>query len=106
MDRRSISPEKSARNDVQQLLNALRAVGEPSRIRLLAACAHSGPELVRVDLKGAAIVVGSEAHGVSERILAHSERVVIPTEGVESLNAAAAAAVLLYEAARRRGASR
>lgn len=70
--------------------------------RLLAASAHGGAPLVEADLENAAVVVGSEAHGVSEEFLALAERVVIPTEGVESLNAAAAATVLLYEAARRR----
>ena len=67
---------------------------------------HEGENLYTAEFgRKTVLAIGSEAHGVSERILAHSERVVIPTEGVESLNAAAAAAVLLYEAARRRGAS-
>ena len=56
-----------------------------------------------VDLTGnCALVIGSEAHGVSERMRAGATGVSIPTVGVESLNAAAAAAILLYEARRQR----
>ena len=49
-----------------------------------------------------AIVIGSEGRGVSPEVLALCEEVAIPTAGVESLNAAVAAAVLLYEARRQR----
>lgn len=51
-----------------------------------------------------ALVIGNEAHGVSEAWAGASEPVRIPTSGVESLNAAVAAAVILYEAMRQRGA--
>lgn len=52
----------------------------------------------------AALVVGSEAEGVSPAVEAlATEAVAIPlAAGVESLNAAAAGAVLLFEAARQR----
>lgn len=50
-----------------------------------------------------ALVIGNEARGAGEAWTA-GERVCIPTEGVESLNAAVAAAVILYEAMRQRGA--
>ena len=52
-----------------------------------------------------AVVVGSEAHGLSDDVLADSSatRCRIPlASGVESLNAAAAGSILLYEAARAR----
>ncbi len=51
-----------------------------------------------------AIVLGREASGVSEDIAAEADMFVhIPmAEGIESLNVAAAATVLLYEAARQR----
>jgi TrmH family RNA methyltransferase len=49
------------------------------------------------------IVVGSEAHGVSEDFRKSSKSITIPTLAVESLNAAVAGAVVLYEAARQRG---
>ena len=48
-----------------------------------------------------AIVIGSEGRGVSEEWSARATGVRIPTVGVESLNAAVAAAVILYEARRR-----
>ncbi|HWR49466.1 MAG TPA: RNA methyltransferase [Bryobacteraceae bacterium] len=49
-----------------------------------------------------AIVIGSEGRGVSAAMRAGAMLVRIPTSGVESLNAAVAAAVLLYEASRQR----
>src|SRR5262245_3109757 len=48
------------------------------------------------------IIIGSEAHGVRDSLLASATTVTIPTVGVESLNAAVAAGVLLYEASRQR----
>lgn len=51
-----------------------------------------------------ALVIGNEAHGVGEAWKSVGEPVRIPTAGVESLNAAAAAAVILYEAMRQTGA--
>ena len=48
------------------------------------------------------LVIGSEGHGVSMHLRSKSIDVRIPTVGVESLNAAMAAAVALYEARRQR----
>ncbi len=48
------------------------------------------------------LMIGSEAHGVDPSRQALGEPVRIPTAGVESLNAAVAAAILLYEIARQR----
>ena len=50
-----------------------------------------------------AIVIGSEARGIGPELAARSTGVRIPTSGVESLNAAVAAGILLYEARRQRG---
>ena len=52
-----------------------------------------------------ALIVGREATGVSAKTAEQADECVhIPmAEGVESLNVAAAAAMLLYEAARQRG---
>lgn len=50
-----------------------------------------------------AIAIGSEGRGVSAAIARRSSGVRIPTERVESLNAAVAAGILLYEARRQRG---
>jgi TrmH family RNA methyltransferase len=49
-----------------------------------------------------AIVIGSEGRGVSAAMRAGATLLRIPTRSVESLNAAVAAAVLLYEASRQR----
>lgn len=49
-----------------------------------------------------AIAIGNEGSGVSAGVLQRAQPVRIPTSGVESLNAAVAASVLLYEAARQR----
>lgn len=49
------------------------------------------------------IIVGNEANGVSDEILGESEHIIIPIIGrAESLNAAVAASVLMYEAVRQR----
>lgn len=54
--------------------------------------------------RGAGIVIGNEANGISDRVLGYiTDRIRIPMEGgIESLNAAVAAAVVMYEAARQR----
>ena len=56
-----------------------------------------------VDLtRNCALVIGSEARGVSEQMRSGAIGLSIPTVGVESLNAAVAAGILLYEAQRQR----
>lgn len=49
-----------------------------------------------------ALVIGSEGQGVGEAMRGSSMAITIPTTGVESLNAAISAAILLYEARRQR----
>jgi TrmH family RNA methyltransferase len=49
-----------------------------------------------------AVIIGSEGRGVSEHLHAGAMDLAIPTVGVESLNAAMAASVILYEARRQR----
>ena len=52
--------------------------------------------------KKTAVVIGSEGSGVSKEIAAVcDEKVYIPISGAESLNAAAAAAIILWEVSRR-----
>ena len=71
-----------------------------------AADAHSG--LYRTDLTGpAAIVIGNEGEGMSKLVRESCDVLVsIPMKGhVSSLNASAAAAVMLYEAMRQRSSS-
>lgn len=62
--------------------------------------------LCGADLKGAAaIVIGNEGVGMSRLVAEHCDfKVSIPMKGrISSLNASAAAAILLYEAVRQRG---
>lgn len=55
--------------------------------------------------KGSAFLIGNEGNGLSDKITAMAEhKIKIPMKGkVESLNAAIAATVLVYEAQRQRG---
>ena len=65
--------------------------------------AVNAPPPADVDLtQSCALVIGNEARGVSEAIRAGAHPISIPTAGVESLNAAVAAGILLYEARRQR----
>ena len=52
-----------------------------------------------------AIAIGSEGAGLGPQLRAVVQGITIPTKGVESLNAAVSAAVLLYEASRQREAA-
>jgi len=75
-------------------------------IRIVAARVDAARLHTDVDLTGpVAVVVGSEAHGLTAAWLAPDvEAVRLPMLGVaDSLNVAAAAAILLYEARRQRG---
>jgi RNA methyltransferase, TrmH family len=59
--------------------------------------------LTSIDLtRPTALIIGSEAHGVREELRSAAVSVAIPTTGVESLNAALAAGILLYEVRRQR----
>jgi len=73
-------------------------------LRLYAADPRGSRTVAEADLKApCALVVGSEGRGVSAAVAAAATGVRIPTAGVESLNAAVAAGILLYEARRQRG---
>ena len=74
-------------------------------IRIIAAVPRRGKAPWELDLRGAtALLIGSEAAGLhSSAIKLADARVTVPMPGgTESLNAAATAAALLYEAARQR----
>jgi TrmH family RNA methyltransferase len=81
------------------LLDAIRARG----LTLYALTPGEGSTLGACDLaRPCVIVIGSESHGVSPELRAEACALRIPTIAVESLNAAMAASVALYEAARQR----
>jgi TrmH family RNA methyltransferase len=76
------------------------------RVRIVAADRHSPSPLSQADLTSPlAILVGREASGLPEEIARHASQLLsIPIrEEVDSVNAATAAAIFLYEAARQRG---
>ncbi len=83
-------------------MDLLRGVG----YRIFAAGPRGGVALPEADLTGpVAVWIGNEGKGLSEEAVAAADRSLrIPTPGpVESLNAGVAAAVILYEIARRGG---
>jgi TrmH family RNA methyltransferase len=88
--------------------DAARQEFRKREIQVVAASSDHGDSPDRVDWRlPTALVIGSEAHGVSEALRRDAKAVRIATRGVESLNASIAAAVLLYEASRQRtGSSR
>jgi TrmH family RNA methyltransferase len=88
--------------EVSGLFEMLHARG----VRSLATVVDGGVAAPDVDLAGpVALFIGNEGSGLSAELVADCDaRVTIPCPGpVESLNAAIAASVLLYEASRQRG---
>jgi TrmH family RNA methyltransferase len=84
-----------------------RAELQQHRVELYAGVPARAGEAVRAlgtaDLSGSCgLIIGNEAHGVSGALRAAAQDLSIPTAGVESLNAAVAAGILLYEARRQR----
>jgi TrmH family RNA methyltransferase len=78
---------------------------QKARLEVYTAMPYTGSEHLAEDTdftRRCAVVIGSEGRGVSEQLRAIARDVAIPTAGVESLNAAVAAAVLLYETRRQR----
>jgi TrmH family RNA methyltransferase len=73
--------------------------------RRVALVAHGGEPLSEADLAPpVALLLGSERHGLPDDLVTDRHKVTIPLPGAaESLNVAAAAAIALYELARRQG---
>ena len=87
---------------VNDLLHRLRA----ARVRIVAADRHSTSSLDQADLGGSvAILIGREASGLPLEIAREASQILnIPIRpGMDSVNAATAGSVFLYEAARQRG---
>lgn len=87
--------------DLTQALEKIQSAG----VSLLAATEKAEKMLPTSDLRGAiAILVGNEGTGIApERMKLVSDRVSIPQRGiVQSLNAAVATGIVLYEAVRQR----
>jgi 23S rRNA (guanosine2251-2'-O)-methyltransferase len=96
---------------VAVVTNLARYLGEvkgPSLWAYAASAADGAPPLWRADLSGGvALVFGAEGRGIRPLVRRTCDGAIsIPMAGeVESLNVSVAAAVLLYEARRQRGAS-
>lgn len=89
---------------VEDLESAL-SIMKRQRIRLYAACLEESRDYDREDYTGGTgFLIGNEANGLKPETIAGADaRIRIPMMGqVESLNAAVAASVLMFEAARQR----
>jgi RNA methyltransferase, TrmH family len=89
--------------DIHESADLLAVVNE-FRGKVYAAAPHAKNDLYGCDLHDIiAIAIGNEGAGLSKALLGIAHQISIPMPGkVESLNAAAAAAVCLFEAARQR----
>jgi TrmH family RNA methyltransferase len=80
-----------------------RAALEERGVAVYAAMPEGARALGEADLAHAsALVIGSEGRGIGPQLRAGATELRIPVTGVESLNAAMAAGILLYEARRQR----
>ncbi len=90
---------------VDDLAGAVRILRERGRVVSAAALDDSAVRLGEADMTGkyAAAVIGNEGHGLSDAVIAACDRTVyIPMEAdTESLNAGAAAALLMWEMKKR-----
>ncbi|HSY72080.1 MAG TPA: RNA methyltransferase, partial [Alloacidobacterium sp.] len=85
----------------KELFPALRSRG----IHALATTVYGGTPAGQLDLsQPIALFIGNEGNGLSSDLISQcDDRITIPCPGpVESLNAAIAASILLYEASRQR----
>ncbi len=74
-----------------------------SGLKLFALAAQSRTSITQADLhSGCALAVGSEGAGISQVLISEADLVSIPISGVESLNAAIACSIALFEARRQR----
>jgi RNA methyltransferase, TrmH family len=86
---------------LEQAIPRLRQAG----LRLLATSSHGGTPADQANLAvPLTFFIGNEGSGLSQQLMSQmDENVLVPQPGkVESLNAAVAASILLYEAARQR----
>lgn len=92
---------------IAKVTNITAALGQLKKegVWIFGAAADSSTELYKADLKdSAAIVIGSEGEGMGRLVSESCDFLIsIPMKGkIPSLNASAAAAILLYEAVRQR----
>ena len=76
-----------------------------AKVKILATTAHGAPTATSLNLAGpTALIIGNEGNGIPAELAAQADgAITIPCPGpVESLNAAVATSILLYEIARQR----
>lgn len=55
-------------------------------------------DITEISLKQAAVIIGNESKGVSDEVLSFAtKKIIIPINGIESLNAAVAASIVMWE---------
>ena len=82
--------------------NLIRQAAQ-NRIKLYALTASSKVRITEADLsRSCCLLVGNEGAGLSEELLAKAQPVSIPMSKVESLNAAVACSLALFEAYKQR----
>ena len=90
---------------VARVTNLVKTMEELKKKGMWFVCADmDGTVMYQLDLKGPiGLVIGNEGAGLSKAaVAACDEKIYIPMQGAESLNASVATGVLLFEAARQR----
>ena len=89
--------------EVENLAKTIKEL-KKHKINVYATDLRTDKSIYDIDYKKSAIVIGNEANGVSEEVLNEAtDRIKIPMAGkTESLNAAVATSVILYEAYRQK----
>jgi TrmH family RNA methyltransferase len=83
--------------------NEFVAKADRNDLTLYALVPAAGSSLAEADFRlPCAVAVGSEAHGISIELAHHMNPISIPTAKVESLNAAIACSIALFEAQKQR----
>lgn len=87
----------------ENLIETISALKE-NEYKIVATDLNTSSSIYDINYEKTAIIIGNEANGVSDEILAISEkRIKIPMIGkIESLNASVATGVILYEILRRK----
>ena len=89
-------------DDYDELVAFVKAAGG----KLVATCFDTDRYYYDVDLtKNTALIIGNEGNGIAPELIERADvKIKIPMAGtIESLNAAVAAAILMYEGVRGRG---
>lgn len=85
----------------ESLDGALEYLGDTEL--LAAALTDDAVDFLDTDTSHSCIMIGNEGHGLSQKALEKShKRIIIPISDIESLNAATASAILLYDSYRKR----